>query len=386
MVMAGVYVAGVGFTKIAEHWDKDLEQLMAEAAVKALEDAGVSTVNAIYVGCALGEHLQCQANLGALMAECAGLTGVPAFRAEAADASGAAALYSGFCDIASGRSEAVLVVGGEKLSDGLPEEVSSGMLMMSGRSWYEGFMGIDFYAMSALLYRLYSKRYGDEGIPFFPVISHEHAEGVAHAQYPFKITLDRVLESPFIAEPLRMLEVSGIGDGAAAAVLVSEELARRLKSPKIRMFISSATDYVNPFDREDPLRLQSVMLSVSRVLEHAGISRSELNMVELHDSASILGALCLESGGFSPPGAAGKLAMKGEFGLNGRLPCNTFGGLKARGHPFGATAIYQVAEIYLQLAGRAGKNQLDKARTGLAISLSGVGAAAFTSLLKMEEV
>ncbi|MEM4648405.1 MAG: thiolase domain-containing protein [Nitrososphaerota archaeon] len=381
--MAGVYVAGVGFTKIAEHWDRDLEHLMAEAAIKAMEDAGVSSVNAIYVGCALSEPIQGQMNLGALMAECAGLVGAPALRMEAAEASGAAALYAGFCDVASGRSEAVLVVGGEKLSDGLSEEVSSGM-MMSGRSWYEGFMGADFYALNALLYRLYSKRYGEEGIPFFPVISHEHAEGVSHAQYPFKISLDRVLESPFIADPLRMLEVSGIGDGAAAVILVNEDLARRLSSPKARIYISSATDYVNPFDREDPLRLQSVLLAVNKVLEQARASRSEISMIELHDATSILAALCLESGGFSPPGEAGKLAMKGEFSLSGRLPCNTFGGLKARGHPFGATALYQVAEIYLQLAERAGKNQLDNPRVGLTLSLSGVGAAAFASLLKKE--
>ncbi len=381
--MTGVYIAGIGFTKIAEHWDKDLECLMAEAAVKALENAGVSTVNAIYVGCALNEFLQGQANLGALMAESAGLVGVPAFRVEAAEASGAAALYMGFCDVASGGSEAVLIVGGEKLSDGLTEEVSSGM-MMSGRTWHESFIGADFYALNALLYKLYSKRYGEEGIPFFPVISHEHAEGIPHAQYPFKISLDRVIESPFIAEPLRMLEVSGIGDGAAAIILVNEDLARRLDSFKARIFISSATDYVNPFEREDPLKLQSVLLAVSKVLEQGKSDRSEMDMIELHDATSILAALCLESAGFSPPGSAGKLAMKGEFGLNGYLPCNTFGGLKARGHPFGATAIYQVAEIYLQLAGLAGKNQLDSPRSGLAISLSGVGATAFAILLNKE--
>lgn len=379
--MAGVYVAGAGFTKVAEHWDKGLEQLMAEAALKAMEDSGVSTVNAIYIGCALSELLQAQTNLGALMAENVGLVGVPAFRVEAAEASGAAALYAGFCDIASGKSEAVLVVGGEKLSDGLAEEVHSS-LMMSGRSWYEGFIGADFYALNALLYRLYSRRYGGEEVPLFPVISHEHAEGVPHAQYPFKISLERVLESPFIAEPLRMLEVSGIGDGAAAVVLVSEDLARKLGSPKARLFIESATDYVSPFEREDPLRLQSIILSVSRALEQAGLSRNEVSLLELYDATSILAALCLESGGFAPPGSAGKLAKRGELSLNGSLPCNTFGGLKARGHPLGATPIYQAAEIYLQLTGQAGKNQLDSPKAGLAIALGGVGSTAFATLLK----
>ncbi len=379
--MGEVFVAGVGLTKIAEHWDKSLEQLMAEAALKALDDAGVSSVNSIYVGNALGELLQDQSNLGALVAEESGLIGIPAIRVEAAEASGAAALYAGFCEVASGRSDAVLVVGGEKLSDGLAEEVSSG-LMMSGRSWYEGFIGAEFYSLNALLYKLYAKRYGGDGVAMFPVISHEHAEGVSHAQYPFKISLEKVLSSPFVAEPLRRLEVSGIGDGAAAIVLISESLASKLKSPKAQLFIASATDYLNPFEREDPLRFQSVMSAVSRVLDYAGVDKNEVNFLELHDATSIMAALCLESSGFSAPGAAGNLAMKGEFKLNGRLPCNTFGGLKARGHPLGATAIYQVAELYLQLTGQAGRNQLDSPKAGLAIALGGVGTTAFANLLK----
>jgi len=379
--MGKVFVAGVGFTKIAEHWDKNLEQLMVEAAVKALDSAGLSSVNSIYVGNALGEVLQEQTNLGALLAEEAGLIGVPAIRVEAAEASGAAALHTGFYEIASGGSDAVLVIGGEKLSDGLLEEVSSG-LMMSGRPWYESFIGAEFYSLNALLYKLYARKYGGDGIAMFPVISHEHAEGVSHAQYPFKISLEKVLSSPFIAEPLRRLEVSGVGDGAAAVVLVSESLMSKLDSPKAALFIASATDYLNPFEREDPLRLQSLMLAVSRVLDYARISRSEVSCLELHDATSIMAALCLESSGFSPPGRAGELAMKGEFKLNGGIPCNTFGGLKARGHPLGATTIYQVAELYLQLTRQAGKNQLDSPKAGLAMALGGIGAIAYASLLK----
>ena len=379
--MGRVFVAGAGFTKVAEHWDKSLEQLMAEAAVKAVDGAGISSVNSIYVGNALSEFLQEQSNLGAIIAEESGLVGAPAFRVEAAEASGAAALYAGFCEVASGMADAVLVVGGEKLSDGLAEEVSSG-LMMGGRAWYEGFIGAEFYSLNALLYKLYARRFGDEGIPMFPVISHEHADGVSHAQYPFKLSLEKVLSSPFLAEPLRRLEVSGIGDGAAAVILVGEDLAAKLKSPKAQLYVSAATDYLSPFEREDPLRFQSVALAVSQVLDRAGVDRGEISFIELHDATSIMAALCLESSGFSPPGNAGKLAMKGEFELSGSLPCNTFGGLKARGHPLGATAIYQVAESYLQLAERAGRNQLDSPRAGLALSIGGVGAEAYASLLK----
>lgn len=379
--MSKVFVAGIGFTKIAEHWDKSLEELMAEAAVKALENAGLSSINAIYVGNMLGETLQEQAHLGALLAESTGLVGVPAFRIEAAEASGAAALYQGILEVASGRSDAVLVIGGEKLSDGLSEEVSSA-LMMSSHQEYEGFFGADFYALNALLYRLYDKRYGPDGVAMFPVISHDHAVGVAHAQYPFKLTLEKVLSSPFIAEPLRRMEVSGIGDGAAAAVLVSERLAEKIKSPKTAIYISASTDYLTPFDRENPLHFRALAMAVENVLRDSGVERQEIDFIELHDATSIMAAISLESSGFAEPGAAGKLAKRGEFSLGGRLPCNTFGGLKARGHPLAATAIYQVAEAYLQLTEQAGKNQVDSAKVGLIHSLGGVAATAFAIIMK----
>ncbi|RLF98804.1 MAG: thiolase domain-containing protein [Candidatus Wolframiiraptor sp.] len=379
--MGKVFVAGVGFTKIAEHWDKSLEQLMAEAAAKALEDAGIPSVNSIYVGNMMGEALQEQAHLGTLLAEDLGLTGIPAFRIEAAEASGAAALYQAALDILSGRSEAVLVIGGEKLSDGLSEEVSSAM-MMSGRQEYEGFIGADFYAINGLLYRLYEKRYGSDGIAMFPVISHTHAAGVSHAQYPFKLTLEKVLSSPFIAEPLRRMEVSGIGDGAAAVVLVGERLAEKIKSPKTAFFIASSTDYITPFERENPLHFRSLAMASDKVFEETKVERREVDFIELHDATSIMAALSLESSGFVEPGKAGRLAEKGEFSLEGNLPCNTFGGLKARGHPFGATALYQVAEAHLQLTERAGNNQIDSAKIGLIQSLGGVAATAFAILMK----
>lgn len=379
--MGKVFIAGVGFTKIAEHWDRSLDGLLVEASLKAFDNAGLSEVDSIYVGNALAEALQDQMHLGAAVAEDLGLARVPAFRVEAAEASGAAALYAGFNEVASGRADAVLVVGGEKLSDGLPEEVSSG-LMMGGRPYYESFIGADFYSLNALLYRIYCERYGCNNLASFPVMSHAHAEGVAHAQYPFKLSLEKVLSSPFIAEPLRRLEVSGIGDGAAAVILVGERLAGKLKSPLSQLQVASATDRLNPFDRESPLRFQSVGLAVSLVLRDARLSRNEIGFIELYDATSIMAALCLESSGFADPGKSGELAARGELDLGGSLPCNTFGGLKARGHPLGATALYQIAEAHLQVTDQAGRNQVDSAGAGLAIAIGGVGATAFASIVK----
>jgi len=380
--MGRAYIAGVGFTKIAEHWEKSLEQLMAEAGARALEDASLSSVSAIYIGNMLGEILQDQSHLGPIVAERLGLSGVRAFRVEAAEASGAAALYAGMLDVISGRADSVLVIGGEKLSDGLAEEVSSA-IATAFRSDYEGFIGAEFYSINALLYSLYQRRYGrSDDVAMFPVISHQHAEGVPHAQYPFKITIEEVLSSPFISRPLRRLEVSGIGDGGAAVLLVGERLAEKMGSPLVELYMASATDYINPFEREDPLIFESLRTAVRNVLEYAKIDRREIGFIELHDATSIMAAISLESAGFADPGRAGAIAARGELDLNGGLPCNTFGGLKARGHPLGATAIYQVAEAYLQLTERAGRNQLDGVECGLAFSLGGIAATAFVTLLK----
>lgn len=381
--MGKVYVAGVGFTKVGEHWRTSMESLLAEAAEKAVEDAGIGGVDAIYAGSMVSEILQEQGHLGALLAEELGFSGVPAMRVEAAEASGAAAIYAGAREIEAGRADAVLVAGVEKLSDGMAEEVAAA-LMVDGRQEYTGFIGATFFSLNALIYRLYLERFNakEEQVALFPVVSHEHAAGVPHAQYPFKVRLETVLRSPYVAEPLRRFETTALADGAAALILVGEELAGKLDAPRTELVIEAATDYLTPFQREDPLWFPALQRASLKALERAGLKRGEIGAVELHDATSIMAALSLESSGFAERGEAGKLAEKGELGLSGSLPCNTFGGLKARGHPVGATGVYQVAELHLQLTGRAGKNQLDGLKAGMAQSLGGVASTAYVTVLK----
>ncbi|MCS7126594.1 MAG: thiolase domain-containing protein [Aigarchaeota archaeon] len=381
--MSKVYVAGVGLTKVDEHWRESLEYLMAEASLKALDDAGISRVDSIYVGSMLSQVLQEQSHLGALLAEELGLSGIPAMGVEAASASGAAAVYAGAREIEASRANAVLVVGVDKMSDGMSEEVTSAM-MIGERQEYTGFIGATFYSINALLYSLYMNRYsvGQEKIALFPVLCHEHAVNAPHAQYPFKIKLDTVLSSPYVAEPLRRFETTAIADGAAALVLVNEETARKLDSLKTELVIESATDYLTPLQREDPLWFPSVSLSTSKALSRSGIEKKDIKTIEIFDATSIMAVLSLESLGFAERGEGWRLLERGELTLSGSIPCNTFGGLKARGHPAGATGIYQIAELHLQLTHRAGKNQLDSIKAGLAQSLGGIASTAFTSILK----
>jgi len=379
-----VFIIGHGLTKVDEHWDLSMESLLAESATKALDSAGLSRVDEIYVANVFGEVLQEQAVLGAVLAEELGMSGVSALRVEAGSASGAAALRAGAAAIQSGAANVVLVSGVEKMSDGTAEEAVE-LSSMEERQEYAGYMGVHQAATAALLYKQYMKRFGarQEDVAQFAVISHANAVNAPHAQYPFKISLESVMKSPYVAEPLRRLESTSVADGAASVVLCAEEVANKLDVPKTRLSACSlATDYPMAFDREDPLHLQALARAAQNALQLAGLSRKDIGLVELHDSFSIMAALSLESSGLFPRGKAAEAAASGKLSLEGELPINTFGGLKARGYPLGATALYQVAEAHMQLTGQAGKNQLHDIHAAMVQSLAGTGGTAAVCILE----
>ncbi len=382
--MGAVYVAGVGYTRVSEHWERPLTELASEAALAAIRDAGVERVDAIYFANAAAEVTSHQIGVSAIVSEELGLSGVPAVRVECGEASGMAAFIQAHAAVSSGLAEVALVVGAEKLSDLMPEEYNTVYTMTLPHETM-GFAGITPAAVAALLYRIYMERYEvpQEFVAQFPVLMHRNAKGVAHAQFPFEVRLEDVLSSPYVAAPLRRLETTAPCDGAAALVLVSEDSLGSVRSGSVTRVggIGFRTDYVSPFDREDPLFVSSVALSVEEALLRSGIGRDDVDVLELHDSFSVMAPLILESAGFSHRGKSGLRLKEGSYDLNGELPVNTFGGLKARGHPFGATALYQLAELHLQLTGRAGKNQVDGARRGLAVSTSGFGAISGAAVL-----
>ncbi len=383
--MTQVFAKGVGLVKVEEHWDKNIEYLMTKAAIEALKELRIEKIDAIYIGNVGAETLQYQSQLGALAAEQLGLIGIPSIRVESADSSGAAALREAYMAIASGILKTALVIGVEKLSDGLPEEFVS-LTSMFDKYEYTGYQGLTQTSLAALLYQHYLVRYEipQDYVAQFPVIMHENASTAPHAQYQFKISIDNVMNSPIVSEPLRRLECTAVADGAAAIVLCSRDALEKIgRDGAVEVAaVSMSTDFVSPFDREDPLKLGAVSLAFNDSLTRAKMTRKEIKIIELHDSYSILAPLILESLGFSQEGKAGIDVKKGKYSLSGELPINTFGGLKARGHPFGATGVYQVAELYLQLTGLAGKNQVDGAKAGLAISLGGLGSTAISTIMR----
>ncbi|MEM0381501.1 MAG: beta-ketoacyl synthase N-terminal-like domain-containing protein [Nitrososphaerota archaeon] len=382
--MRRVYAAGVGLLKVDERWEQSIDSMVTQV-VDGLTEVRPWKIDSIYVANAVGEVLQSQANLGAIVAEDLGLVGVPAVRVEAGGASGAAALLAGYQAILSGLADTVLVIGVEKLSDATPEEAVF-LPTLSERYDYVGFQGVTEAAIAAMMYRMYLERYElpQEMVAQFPVLMHEHASKAPHAQYQFKTTLENVLSSPIVSPPLRRLETTAPADGAAAILLCSSDALSTIQHEQVVELAgaASSTDVVFPMEREDPLKLNAAARAYYEALARPGISRDDVKVLEIHDSYSILASLILESIGYSELGASGLDVKKGIYDYGGKVVINSFGGLKARGHPLGATGVYQAVEIFLQLTGRAGACQVDGARYGAMVSLSGLGSSAYALIMK----
>lgn len=382
--MRRVFIAGASLLKVDEYWGDTIDSMVTEV-VDGLGETRPWRIDSIYVANAVGEVLQGQANLGALVAENLGLAGVPSLRVEAGGASGAAALLTGYQAILSGLANTVLVVGVEKLSDATPEEAVM-MPTLSERYDYVGFQGATEASIAAMMYRIYLEKFElpQEMVAQFPVIMHEHASKSPHAQYQFKTTLENVLSSPVVSPPLRRLETTSPADGAAAVLLCSSDTLSKLPHERAVELVgaASSTDFIFPFEREDPLRLTAAARAFNEALAKSGLSKEDIKILEIHDSYSIIASLILESIGYSAPGSSGVDAKNGAYDHGGKVVVNTFGGLKARGHPLGATGVYQAAEIFLQLTEKAGPCQVDGAKVGGMISLSGLGSSAYTLVMR----
>jgi acetyl-CoA C-acetyltransferase len=385
--MRDVSIIGIGQTKVAEHWDRSLRHLAADAVLAAMEDAGVepTAMDALYVGNMLSGLLTGQEHLGALIADFVGLRGIEAVKVEAACGSGAAALRLGYAAVAGGLHDFVVVMGVEKMTDTVNAETTTGLAMAADAD-YESIHGLTFVSVNALLMRRYMHEHGVEHEDFagFAVNAHLNAGGNPHAMYRNKITAEQFARARMIADPINLLDSSGIGDGAAAVVLCPTHLAREYSNGRaVRIRASSmATDAVAVHDRSDPLWLSAVEASAFKAYQQARVGPRDIDLFEVHDAFTIMSTLSLEASGFAERGKGVWLAKAGEIGLEGRIPISTMGGLKARGHPVGATGVYQVVEVAQQLRGEAGSNQIADARWGMAQNIGGSGATVITHILE----
>ena len=383
--MRDVAIIGVGQIPVGEHWESSLRMLATDAILDAQNDAGIKHIDALYVGNAYGAAYSSQQHLGALVADHAGLSGIEAYTIEAADASGAAALRTGYLAVASGAVETALVVGVEKSTD----TVGSARVEARNVSLdadYEAPQGATLTALAALLMRRYMYEYGLDLDAFEGFSINAHANGGKNefAMFRNSIKPGRFAKTPMVADPVNLFDSAPDADGAAAVILTSLERAADLVPQPVRITASTAaTDTLTLHDRADLLFLKAAALSANKAIQQAKVRLGDINLFELHDAFTVLSALTLEAIGFAERGGGWKLAQDNIIGLNGSLPISTFGGLKARGNPAGATGIYQAVEACLQLRGKAGANQVPNAKTTMIQNLGGLGSTAITHILQV---
>lgn len=385
--MRQVAVIGIGMVDFGELWTRSLRSVWTEAALAALDDAGIDTVDHITIGCMSPGLFVGQEHLASLLPDELGMRGVPATRVESACASGGLAVRTGFAEIAAGLANVVLVTGVEKMTDVDGADATYALGTAADQEW-EGFHGITFPGLYAMLARTHMARYGTtiEQLAAVAVKNHRHGLRNPHAQYHLDIDVKAVLESTLVADPLHLLDCSPVTDGAAALVLASVEKARELvpHKPLIRISGSGmATDSIALASRADLTELAAVRLAGERAYAMAKRTPSDIDVVEVHDCFTIAELMALEALDLVPPGGGGVATEAGETTLGGRIPTNPSGGLKAKGHPVGATGVAQVAEIALHLRGEAGERQVDGARVGLAQNMGGSGGSSVVHILEV---
>jgi acetyl-CoA C-acetyltransferase len=385
-----VYIVGIAQVPVDKNPEVRARTLGATVVRDALVNAGLAPdrVDALYVGNMMSGTLAQQQQLGGLVADYAGLAGVEATTIEAACASGGAAARMAYLTVAGGMHEVVVACGLERMTHVDRETITRALA--TAADWeLEGRHGESFLSLNAKLMQAYMERFGTRPEQFatFSIHAHQNAVTNANALLRKPVDLETYLSSRVIVEPLRKFDVSPICNGAAAVVLANADVAAALRAagPRVRVASSaSATDTLALARRRDLLHFEAVERSTTRALAGAGITHRNVDFFELHDAYTIITALSLEAAGFAARGQGTQLGTEGRIGLRGDLPIATFGGLKARGHPVGATGIYQMVEAYLQLTGQAGANQVANAETALVQNMGGVGATVVSHVLRRE--
>ena len=383
--MHEVVIAGVGQTSVGEHWDLSLRELAFSAIEAARGDAGGLRPQALYVANMLAPALSHQSHLATLIADFSGLHGVEANTVEAAGASGGVALRMGYLAVRSGAVDVAMVLGVEKMTDQTSVNVNAAIATTTDSN-YEAEQGLTLTAQAAMLMRRYIHEFDVPEFAFagFPVTAHVNGATNKNAMFRRAIDVERYQKAGYISEPLNMFDVSPNADGAAAILLTRPDLLpEKFANPLVRISGSSCvTDTLALHDRPDPLDLNAARVSTEQACARAGKKLEEADLFELFDSFSIYGALSLEAAGFAKRGEGWKWAENEDLSLQGKLPISTFGGLKARGNPGGATGVYQAIEATIQLRGHAGENQVKDAGVALVQSLGGPASTVVTHLME----
>ncbi|MBN1504500.1 MAG: thiolase domain-containing protein [Candidatus Eisenbacteria bacterium] len=384
--MREVAVIGVGMSEWGELWRKPMRDIFVEAALAAIDDAGVDKIDSMYVGCMTSGLFVGQEHLASMMSDYLGRSGIPATRVESACASGGLAFRLGMIEVGSGVSDVVLVGGVEKMND-VGGDGATYALATAADQEYEVYHGVTFPGLYAMVANEHMARFGTtrQQLAHVAVKNHKHGSMNPRAQYPYEVTVDGVLKSVLVADPLRILDCSPITDGAAAAVICPLEMAKKIsKKPLVKVTGSGhSTDSIALHDRHDLSEFAAAKRAAETAYKMAGVGPADIDFAEVHDCFTIAEICVIEALGFVKRGEGGKAAESGLTALGGKIPVNTSGGLKSKGHPVGATGVAQIVELTEQLRGESGKRQVKGARRGLAQNMGGTGGSSVVHILEV---
>ena len=380
--MAKVSVRGLAMTQFGELWERDLRSLAFEAGLNAMNDAGIAPdkVDCLIVSNMASGIFTGQEHLGPLVGQAFGLS-CPTFHIEGACASGGLAINNAFYLLQSGHYKNILIIGVEKMTDVSPNQAAKILASAADEEW-ESFYGITFPSLYALIAREHMRKYGttEEDLALVSVKNHSNGKLNPLAQFQKEITVKDVMNSAPIATPLKLLDCSPISDGATAVVLTTEKPSKY----KVEMIASeAASSRLSVHDRKDITTLDATVIAAKKAYKQAGIASDKIEIAEVHDCFTIAEILAYEDLGLVAKGKGATMIRDGITLRDGKLPVNTSGGLKACGHPVGATGVKQVIEIALQLSGLAGKRQVTKSlKFGLTQNVGGSGATSVVSIFK----
>jgi acetyl-CoA C-acetyltransferase len=385
--MRDVAIIGVGMIKWGELWEKSLRDMCVEAALNCLNDAGTDRVDAITIGTMSSGLFTGQEHLASMIPDYLGMKNVPAMRVESACASGGLAVRTAFTEVASGLSDYALAIGVEKMTDVSGGEATYALATAADQE-YEGYHGVTFPGLYAMMARAHMERYGTtrEQLAQVAVKNHHNGSMNHNAQFPFKVTQEQVINSVMVADPLTLLDCSPITDGAAAVLLAPADEVRKMNQHPLTVItgIGQATDTIALAQRKDLLKLNAIETAAQRALKMAGKTIRDMDFAEVHDCFTIAEIMVMEAMGIVEPGQGGPAALDGFTALDGKFPINPSGGLKSKGHPVGATGVAQICEVVTQLRGEAGDRQIKNAKTGLAQNMGGSGGSCVVHILEVK--
>jgi len=387
--MREVAVVGIGMNeRWGELWDKSIRTIFTEAALNAIDDAKIEHIDSMYIGCMSGGLFVGQEHLGSMLSDYLGAGSIPATRVESACASGGLAFRQAFIEVASGMSDIVLAGGVEKMMD-VDGGTATYALSTAADQEYECFHGITFPGLYAMIANAHMHKYGTtrEQLAHVSVKNHKNGAKNSRAQFQFETTLEGVINSVMVADPLTIMDCSPVTDGAAAVILCPLDLAKeKFKDRPIVQVIGSgqATDTIALHDRKEISWLSAVEISGKRAFEMAGKTTKDIDLCEVHDCFSIAEICATEALGFFEAGKGGPAVESGVTAIGGKIPINTSGGLKSKGHPVGATGIAQIIEVTEQLWGISGERQVEGARVGMAQNMGGSGGSSVCHILEVK--